>query len=258
MQLLLHGLSLTIVPLNQNHPGYYKSYIFTGDPCSIAVPVQPSVLIFKESNCSDADLFSHLNSLNIVGSISNLTQVPEALNMYYMSNEDIDKVLNIISEYTVMDRYPIIAITEPNHLWQLILIILLILLGLSCIMSGILHWYLYTPDEEPIRMLSDFQFNTLPVIDKTTYALDHDEKSVEENLCPICLDALSMEVMSELPCHHYYHRECIQYWLTKKSSFCPVCKHDCLTSVTEDIGWLKRMWLSWRQNGEESQPLLSP
>ena len=258
MQLLLHGLQLSISPLHENHPGYFKSYIFTGDPCTTGVPIQPSLMIFKDFNCSESALFDHLKTLNIVGAISNLREVPDDLNMYYMGEGGIEEVLTVISNYAQVDRYPIVAVTEPNHLWQLILVILLILLGISCILSGILHWYLYTPDEEPIRMLSDFQFHTLPTIDKTTYALDHDEKSVEENLCPICLDALSLEIMTELPCHHYYHRECIQYWLTKKSSFCPVCKHDCLEDVTEDVGFLKRLWLSWRRpSTEEEEPLLA-
>eukprot|EP00834_Sanchytrium_tribonematis_P000860 NODE_17_length_48642_cov_1.199349.p24 type:complete len:265 gc:universal NODE_17_length_48642_cov_1.199349:3760-4554(+) len=263
MQLLLHGLQLPISPVHKNHPGYYKSYIFTGDPCTTTVPIQPSVLVFDTFNCTESNLFEHISSLNIVGTISNITEVPEHLNFYFMSSDDIQQVLEVVNQYSEMSRYPIIAITEPNHLWQLILIILLILLGISCILSGILHWYLYTPEEPQVRMLTDFQFNSFHRIDKTTYALSHDDKSVEENLCPICLDYLNIEIMTQLPCYHYYHSECIQYWLTKKSSLCPVCKHDCLDDVSEDKGFFRRIyekWMAWRlptEDEDEIEPLLN-
>ena len=258
MQLLLHGLQLSISPLHTNHPGYFKAYIFTGDACTVKVPIQPSVLIFNSFNCSEVALFNHLRSIDVAGTISALKDVPEDINMYYMENEDINQVVAIISKYRDMERYPVVAIAEPNHLWQLILIILLILLGISCILSGILHWYLYTPEEDPIRMLSEYQFNTFPSADKTTYAIDHDEQSCEENLCPICLDPLSIEIMTQLPCHHFYHKDCIKYWLTKKSSFCPVCKHDCLLDVTEDLSWFKKLWWKIRRpiEDQEHEPLL--
>ncbi|RGB25733.1 hypothetical protein C1646_595196, partial [Rhizophagus diaphanus] len=45
--------------------------------------------------------------------------------------------------------------------------------------------------------------------------------------CSICLEELvDGETLRELPCSHLYHMECIDKWLTTKSSHCPLCKQD--------------------------------
>ncbi|CAB5367869.1 unnamed protein product [Rhizophagus irregularis] len=38
-----------------------------------------------------------------------------------------------------------------------------------------------------------------------------------------------------LPCKHWYHVECIDPWLTTKSSSCPLCKTDCRPNQIEEI-----------------------
>ncbi|KAJ1967042.1 hypothetical protein H4R35_006827 [Dimargaris xerosporica] len=49
--------------------------------------------------------------------------------------------------------------------------------------------------------------------------------------CAICLDAIAMGSTNAhirvLPCHHLYHDDCIDQWLTTKSGCCPLCKFDC-------------------------------
>lgn len=39
--------------------------------------------------------------------------------------------------------------------------------------------------------------------------------------CPICIQR--MRVGCELPCKHYFHKECIDEWL-KRGNTCPVCR----------------------------------
>ncbi|CAG8432862.1 7350_t:CDS:2 [Diversispora eburnea] len=46
--------------------------------------------------------------------------------------------------------------------------------------------------------------------------------------CAICLEDFDDgDEIRELPCRHWYHVECIDPWLTTKSSSCPLCKNDC-------------------------------
>ncbi|KAJ1979543.1 hypothetical protein H4R35_001470 [Dimargaris xerosporica] len=58
--------------------------------------------------------------------------------------------------------------------------------------------------------------------------------------CAICLDEFEPGVrIRMLPCHHYFHTKCIDIWLTKKSSLCPLCKRSCRPPRTEATSiWL--------------------
>ncbi|KAL8658563.1 MAG: hypothetical protein Q9226_000897 [Calogaya cf. arnoldii] len=48
--------------------------------------------------------------------------------------------------------------------------------------------------------------------------------------CPICLDDFTPQetTVRSLPCHHIYHPECIDPFLLRNSSLCPVCKSKVL------------------------------
>ncbi|XP_063151423.1 E3 ubiquitin-protein ligase Praja-2 isoform X3 [Candoia aspera] len=47
----------------------------------------------------------------------------------------------------------------------------------------------------------------------------------QEQCCAICCsEYIKEEIVTELPCHHFFHVTCITLWL-QKSGTCPVCRH---------------------------------
>ncbi|EPB87780.1 hypothetical protein HMPREF1544_05440 [Mucor circinelloides 1006PhL] len=62
----------------------------------------------------------------------------------------------------------------------------------------------------------------------------YSETTMLNATCAICLDDFESDYyVRVLPCHHGYCTACIDVWLTKKSSNCPICKYDCRETLQE-------------------------
>ncbi|KAG0288522.1 hypothetical protein BGZ96_007727 [Linnemannia gamsii] len=63
----------------------------------------------------------------------------------------------------------------------------------------------------------------------------HIDEDDSEDACAICLDEFENgDEIRTLPCHHEFHCDCIDPWLVRKSSTCPLCKFDCLPQTEEE------------------------
>ncbi|MCJ1425484.1 hypothetical protein MMC29_003383 [Sticta canariensis] len=72
--------------------------------------------------------------------------------------------------------------------------------------------------------------SVLPPLPLPSSSPAHRQPTYSQPSCTICLDEFESHctVVRELPCQHIYHPDCIDAFLTKSSSRCPVCKRPVL------------------------------
>ncbi|MCQ2818912.1 MAG: hypothetical protein MJ252_16730 [archaeon] len=93
---------------------------------------------------------------------------------------------------------------------------------------------IYSPP--PTHPASKEAVETLPI-----YIINKEklESFGNENVCPVCKEEFQInQEGSTLPCHHYFHKECILPWFTEHNS-CPICRFE-LPTDDEDYERLKK------------------
>ncbi|RIA90270.1 hypothetical protein C1645_737998 [Glomus cerebriforme] len=137
-----------------------------------------------------------------------------------------------------------------NGGWQIAIIVIGAILAASFLVSVLIHCRLYQlrRRERSLMMaqheasvnsklkvftLEKSVLKTFPTKvynkkrDRFSVATGSSKSANNSDLCSICLEELvDGETLRELPCSHLYHMECVDKWLTTKSSQCPLCKQD--------------------------------
>ncbi|XP_067885909.1 E3 ubiquitin-protein ligase Praja-2 isoform X3 [Heterodontus francisci] len=63
-------------------------------------------------------------------------------------------------------------------------------------------------------------------------AVSEEHNGLEQSCAICCSEYVKEEVVTELPCHHLFHRPCVTLWL-QKSGTCPVCRHILISTLPE-------------------------
>ena len=77
------------------------------------------------------------------------------------------------------------------------------------------------------RPRSTFQpTSNIKILDPTPEA-HYDPSQIDSSDCTICLEGYEDNVLiRKTPCHHVFHKECLEGWLTQYRSRCPLCQKD--------------------------------
>ena len=55
-------------------------------------------------------------------------------------------------------------------------------------------------------------------------------------VCTICLDKFGPTAeIRQLPCGHFFHKDCVDTWLLQNALTCPLCKRD-VTTMYDEMG----------------------
>lgn len=76
--------------------------------------------------------------------------------------------------------------------------------------------------------LKESVFNELKENSFENIKNDHHTYSEIIDKCIICMDNYNdTDALKILPCHHYFHKDCIKEWLLQYNHVCPICKTVC-------------------------------
>lgn len=108
------------------------------------------------------------------------------------------------------------------------LIVLAICICLPCVL--IIFRFFAEPEGADDRIIKDLPTRKITANDlhktEQTEEKKEDEDDSEAPSCAICMQDYKIDdELRILPCHHEFHRECVDKWLPMKK-ICPLCRHD--------------------------------
>lgn len=88
------------------------------------------------------------------------------------------------------------------------------------------------PSGRRVRESGGMSSDLVKAIPSVQFTEDLDDNCTSAT-CAICLDDYNVgDKIRVLPCRHKFHMFCVDSWLTSWRTFCPVCKRDVATTIT--------------------------
>ncbi|XVF59787.1 hypothetical protein PTKIN_Ptkin07bG0304100 [Pterospermum kingtungense] len=82
------------------------------------------------------------------------------------------------------------------------------------------------------NLVKSVDSKTVEALPRITFSSARLSQCSTGETCAICLeDYRDGEILKVLPCQHDFHSNCVESWLTKWGTFCPVCKLDMTTKT---------------------------
>jgi len=137
--------------------------------------------------------------------------------------------------YTIRQDYPFeeISIIEADGDWPVTDIFMMTTLLPIFFIFGIFIIYKFRIDSFEAELQAESSASLGAATQEEVDALPiktFDTKKMKENdpeTCAVCIDDFKDgDKLRVLPCHHEYHVECIDLWLTTRKKFCPICKRN--------------------------------
>jgi len=145
--------------------------------------------------------------------------------------------------YTIRQDYPFeeISIIKADGDWPVTDIFMMTTLLPVFFIFGIFIIYKFRIDSFEAELQAESSASLGAATQEEVDALPiktFDSKKMKENdpeTCAVCIDDFKDgDKLRVLPCHHEYHVECIDLWLTTRKKFCPICKRNISGDEDDD------------------------
>ncbi|XP_024972912.1 receptor homology region, transmembrane domain- and RING domain-containing protein 2-like [Cynara cardunculus var. scolymus] len=124
---------------------------------------------------------------------------------------------------------------NENSIWSIMAISFILLLAMSAALASCFFVRRRDIRQELPRVrgfngMSRRLVKAMPSLFFTTALEDNCTSAT----CAICLEDYDVgDKLRILPCHHKFHTLCVDAWLTSCRTFCPVCKRDANTTISD-------------------------
>ncbi|KAG8095989.1 hypothetical protein GUJ93_ZPchr0013g33890 [Zizania palustris] len=148
------------------------------------------------------------------------------------------EVLKKFSGHTDVEVW--ILPTFENSAWSIMAISFISLLAMSAVLATCFFVRRHRirrdrpriPEVREFHGMSSQLVKAMPSLIFTK--VQEDNYTSTSSTCAICLEDYNVgEKLRVLPCRHKFHAACVDLWLTTWRTFCPVCKRDASTGISD-------------------------